>query len=103
MERISGTIGHTERYAVAGLEAEGEQSVGDTIRFLADLTEGDGARGAVLAFPNAGNAIGIRPTVEAIVRDVESSADEPLCPLRTAARVEHLPVWLKPLDAHFAH
>ena len=94
---------YTERYAVAGLEAEGAQSVGHAIGLLADFMEGDGARVAVLAFPKAGHAIAIRPAVEAIVRDVELSAGEPLRPLRTVGRVEYLPVWLKPLDAHLAH
>ena len=46
---------------------------------------------------------GVGPAVQAIVRDIEPAADEPLGPLGAAAGIEHLVVGLEPFDAHFAH
>ena len=71
-----------------GFETQRRQAVGHAIGIGAQFGEGHGARFAAFAFPNAGDAIGIGPAVEAIVRDVEFAADEPLRPFGSAAGVE---------------
>ena len=73
--------GQAERDAVARFEAEGAESVGDLVGLGVDLVEGSGAGGAVLGFPDAGDAVGGGPAVQAVVGDVEGAAGEPLRPL----------------------
>src|SRR5207244_4141706 len=91
------------RDPVASRQPERAESIGHPSGFFVDFGECDRTCGAVLAFPEAGDTIAFRPTVQAIVGDVETSAGEPLCPLHAAAGVQHLLVRLKPLHAHLAH
>ena len=63
MERISGTIGMHSATRSPGVEAERAQSVGHAIGFAPQTSrEGERARGAVLAFPDAGDAIRCPPS-----------------------------------------
>ena len=95
---------HAQRHAVAGFR--GPARAGRWPRDWlprCSSAKRDRARGAVLAFPDAGHAIRLRPPVQAIVRDVQPAAGNHCAHSGPRLRVEHLAVWLKPLHAHLAH
>ena len=92
-----------ERHPVARADPHRRQRIRDAIGFALQFRERHGAGFAALAFPKAGDAIRCGPSIQAVVRDIEFAADEPLRPFGPARSVEHLRIRLKPLDIHFAH
>src|SRR6266851_4070112 len=72
---------HIDRDAVALPDAEGLQSVGGARRLVEELLVGDGPGVARLALPVVGDLRpppGVHMAVEAVLRDVELAAAEPL-------------------------
>ena len=97
---------HIERHAISRREIEGAQSVRQPVRFTPQFVEGQGADAAVFAFPNDSQQVARCPVgvpVQAVPRDIQLAAGEPARPLHAPRRVQHLLVWLEPLDGEFPH
>ena len=67
--------------AIALLDAETLQHIGELLDLVEEVGVGDGARVTGFAFPVDGDLVastGLHVTIEAVVRDVEPSTHEPL-------------------------
>ena len=76
----SGNHGHVDGDAIAGLDAERLQRVGEAAYALVQIGIGEANRRAVFGFPEQRGPRGVlgEVPVDAIVGDVELAADEPL-------------------------
>ena len=106
-DRQLGDHRHVERHAVALLDAERRERIGEPAHLGVELAVGERAHVARLALPDdrglgaAPGVLALEMPVEAVVGDVELAADEPLRERRLP--VEHLLPGLEPGDVLARH
>ena len=90
---VSGSIGMKTPTRSPALDAQVAQGIGQPVRLQLQLAEGEAAHLAVVALPDQGGALAVRPcgvAVEGAGDVVEAAAGEPLRPGRAPREIEHL-------------
>ena len=90
-DRDLGRHRQEDRHAVALLDSECGELLGEARHVAGELGEGQLASASVLAEPHRCDRVGtpLRPAVDAVVRDRQAAADEPGRPLGAARQIDH--------------
>ena len=101
-DRHLGAHRHVDGHAVARLDAEGDEALGEACDGPRELGEGPLAPLSVLAGEDGPDGLraALRPSVYAIPRHVELAADEPGRPLGPAREIDDPLPGLEEVEAH---